>query len=93
MYGDIKKPFLLKDIPSVLLRALPAIYYFSKYFNNATPHKTKSLFKSNLMYLSNALFCLSEKWNFKELMDFSEYFCTLCIKRKIFFPQSAFVKR
>lgn len=80
MYGDIKKPFLLKDIPSVLLRSLPAIYYFSKYFNHATPYKTKTLFKTNAMFLSNALNYLSEKWNADELKHFGDTICKMSLK-------------
>ena len=80
MYGDIKKPFLLKDIPSVLLRSLPAIYYFSKYFNHSTPHKTKPLFKTNVMFLSNALNYLGEKWKSDELKEFGETICNLSLK-------------
>ena len=80
MYGDIKKPFLLKDIPSILLRSLPAIYYFSKYFDHSTPHKTKPLFKTNVMFLSNALNYLGEKWNSDELKQFGESICNLSLK-------------
>jgi hypothetical protein len=80
MYGDIKKPFLLKDIPSVLLRSLPAIYYFSKYFNHATPYKTKTLFKTNAMFLSNALNYLGEKWNADELKHFGDIICKMSLK-------------
>jgi hypothetical protein len=80
MYGDIKKPFLLKDIPSVLLRSLPAIYYFSKYFNHTTPYKTKTLFKTNAMFLSNALNYLGEKWNADELKHFSDTICKMSVK-------------
>ena len=80
MYGDIKKPFLLKDIPSVLLRSLPAVYYFSKYFNHATPYKTKTLFKTNAMFLSNALNYLGEKWNADELKHFGDTICKMSVK-------------
>ena len=80
MYGDIKKPFLLKDIPSVLLRSLPAIYYFSKYFNHSTPHKTRTLFKTNAMFLSNALNYLGEKWNADELKYFSDSISKMSLK-------------
>lgn len=80
MYGDIKKPFLLKDIPSVLLRSLPAIYYFSKYFNHAAPHKTKTLFKTNAMFLSNALNYLGERWSADELKHFSDTISKMSLK-------------
>ena len=80
MYGDIKKPFLLKDIPSVLLRSLPAIYYFCKYFDHSTPSKTKMLFKTNVMFLSNALNYLGEKWNLDELKRISDTICNLSLK-------------
>ena len=80
MYGDIKKPFLLKDIPSVLLRSLPVIYYFSKFFDHSTPQKTKPLFKTNVMFLSNALNYLGEKWNSDELKHFGESICNMSLK-------------
>lgn len=80
MYGEIKKPFLLKDIPSVLLRSLPAIYYFCKYFDHSTPCKTKMLFKTNVMFLSNALNYLGEKWKLNELRHFSDSICNMCLK-------------
>lgn len=80
MYGDIKKPFLLKDIPSVLLRSLPAIYYFSKFFDHSTPHKTKPLFKTNVMFLSNALNYLGDKWNCDQLKQFSDSICNMSLK-------------
>jgi len=77
MYEDIKKPFLLKDIPSILLRSLPSIYYYGRYFDQNSPKKTKELFKTNVMFLSKALKHLGNKCEKKEIVDLAESICNL----------------
>lgn len=71
MVEDARKPFLLRDIPSPLLRPLPVIYYFARHFKSATPKKTKDLFKTNITYLSNVLDYLAQNPELSAFRDLS----------------------
>jgi len=51
MYENIRKPGLLKDIPLLIIRALPSIYYYSKISNGTDQEKSHQLFTQNLAYL------------------------------------------
>ncbi|MFC2088709.1 hypothetical protein ACFLSX_03830, partial [Calditrichota bacterium] len=70
MYDDIKKPRLLKDVPTVFIRSLPSIYYFNKYANTTIPEQARLLFDSNIDYLSEAMILTAKQLNnnqFKEI--------------------------
>ncbi len=67
MYDDIKKPQLLKNIPMVFIRALPALYYYSRYAKNNMPEKPKQIFQSHLEYLSDALSLLKANIELSEI--------------------------
>ena len=61
MYDDIRKPNLLKNIPLVFIRALPSMYYFSKFSNSNIPDNARNLFQTNVEYLTMALRLLSKE--------------------------------
>ena len=55
MYEEIRKPKLLKDVPTSLIRALPTLYYTNKYACNDMPERISNLYNSNVLFLSQAL--------------------------------------
>jgi hypothetical protein len=63
MYEEIRKPRLLSDIPSIIIRPLPCIYYYSSYAGAHIPDHTKTLFINNVTYLSEAVKRLGKKLN------------------------------
>ena len=71
MYEEIRKPRLLSDLPSLIIRPLPCIYYYSSYAGVHIPEHTQSLFVSNVKYLSAAIKHLSEKLAVKKVTEIS----------------------
>jgi len=57
----INKPNLVKGIPTLIVRALPVPYYFSRYARDQVPAKAIALFNSYVRYLSQSLSQLSER--------------------------------
>jgi len=55
MYEEIKKPRLLKDIPTIFIRSLPVIYYFDKYAQTSIPENVDQLFKTNIDFISSVM--------------------------------------
>jgi hypothetical protein len=55
MYEEIRKPKLLKDVPTTLIRALPTLYYTNKYTHADTNERIQELYDSNVMFLNQAL--------------------------------------
>jgi len=69
MFEEIKKPKILKNVPSLLIRVLPPIYYYLQYVNQGSPKTPYPLFNSSLTYLKK---CLSEIGDKTGVADFSE---------------------
>jgi hypothetical protein len=55
MYEEIRKPKLLKDVPTSLIRALPTLYYTNKFSRDDLDERINILYNSNVVFLSNAL--------------------------------------
>jgi hypothetical protein len=55
MYEEIRKPKLLKDVPTSLIRALPTLYYTNKYSRADLSERIQNLYKSNVLFLSEGL--------------------------------------
>jgi hypothetical protein len=55
MYEEIRKPKLLKDVPTSLIRALPTLYYTNKFSGNDMTERVLELYDSNVDFLSQAL--------------------------------------
>lgn len=51
----IRKPNVVKGIPSLIVRSLPTLYYYGRYARAKIPAKAKIIFDSNIKYLSAAL--------------------------------------
>jgi hypothetical protein len=71
MYEEIRKPKLLKDIPSILIRPLPSIYYYSNYANIDIPQELHNFFVANVNYLSMAIKKLGGKLKIREFNEIS----------------------
>jgi hypothetical protein len=72
MYENIRKPALLKPIPLMWLRALPAMYYFGKYIDIDDHPRCRALFSESISYLSTVLteFKKNQKYeNISALID------------------------
>ena len=55
MYEEIRKPKLLKDVPTSLIRALPTLYYTNKYAGEKTSDRIEELYNSNVEFLAEGL--------------------------------------
>ncbi|MDW7681435.1 MAG: hypothetical protein SCK70_12790 [bacterium] len=51
----IQKPNIVKGIPSMVVRALPTLYYFGRFASAKVPPKPQTVFQSHLNYLIRAL--------------------------------------
>ena len=60
MYDQLRKPKLLKHVPMIIIRALPVIYYYSKFINSGSQHTAKMIFNEHLDYLRECLKSISE---------------------------------
>jgi hypothetical protein len=77
MYEEIRKPRLLKDVPSIIIRSLPSLYYCGKYGASAIPKKVNELFIGNSRYLSNAIYQLGNSMNDGSFLSLSSSAKTL----------------
>jgi hypothetical protein len=55
MYEEIRKPKLLKDVPTSLIRALPTLYYTNQYAETDLTDRILDLYVSNVDFLNQAL--------------------------------------
>jgi len=51
----IQKPNVVKGIPTMIIRALPTLYYFGRYADGKIPNQAKNIFDSYLKYLDKAI--------------------------------------
>lgn len=82
MYEEIRKPKLLKDVPSILIRPLPSIYYYSNYANIDIPEESHNFFVANVNYLSMAIKKLGDKIKIKKFSDISNSVTLLSARTK-----------
>ncbi len=71
MFDDIHRPKLLKSIPTLLVRALPSIYYYSEFIDQNVSDKAHQLFQTNLIFLSKAVEVFGEHLQNKEFQTLS----------------------
>ena len=55
MYENIRKPGLLRGIPLLFIRALPALYYYGKFSGKSVFPRGQKLYQQNLDYLTKAI--------------------------------------
>jgi len=68
---------------------MPSIYYFSKYFEDIAPKKTTDLFRSNAVFLANALESISVNPKLKELHKIARNVCNLkLVQQKHLFEET-----
>ena len=72
MFDDIRRPNLLKNIPLVFIRALPSMYYYSKFSNSNIPVNEKKLFTTNVDYLASAIKLLNQDLKDGEFVKLSD---------------------
>ena len=68
MYENIRKPGLLKDIPLLLIRALPALYYYGRYSINQDFPKGQKLYQENISYLNRVIAMMKGQLPYKKLI-------------------------
>jgi hypothetical protein len=66
MYEEIRKPKLLKDVPTSLIRALPTLYYTNKFATDDTTDRIQKLYDSNVVFLNQALKIIGNQLKNKE---------------------------
>ena len=69
MYEEIRKPRLLKDVPLLLIRALPSIYYYTKNFQYYAPKQINNYFITQAHFLSEALTIIGERLTNEKLSE------------------------
>ena len=67
MYENIRKPGLLKNIPILFIRALPSLYYYSKFGIKFKHDGCRQLFMQNLEYLMCAMELINKQINNEQL--------------------------
>jgi hypothetical protein len=68
MYENIRKPGLLRDIPLLFIRALPALYYHGRYAVNQDFPKGQKLYQQNINYLTRAIALMKGQLPYKKLV-------------------------
>jgi hypothetical protein len=68
MYENIRKPGLLKNIPLLLIRALPVLYYYGRYSTNQDFPKGQKLFQQNITYLNRVIAMMKGQLPYKKLI-------------------------
>ncbi len=56
----MRVPNVIKNVPILIVRAMPTLYYYGCYANESPPDQAKSRFLSYLKYFRNALVVLNE---------------------------------
>ena len=67
MYENIRKPGLLKNIPLLIIRALPSLYYYGKFGNKCNNSGCEQLYLQNLNYLKYALKLMNNQMSVNSL--------------------------
>jgi len=61
MYENIRKPGLLRSIPLLFIRALPALYYYGKFSGKSDFPRGQKLYQQNLDYLTKAVTLMNKQ--------------------------------
>jgi hypothetical protein len=69
MFEEIRKPKILKNVPSMFIRVLPPIYYYLKYLNPHSPKTAYPLYNSSLIYLKKSLLEIGENAPLPDLIE------------------------
>ncbi len=77
MYENIRKPGWLRHTPAVLIRSLPAVYYYARYVVNTAPPKVKSYYQMQIRYLEQALKALGRELALPEFENCAVQFAEL----------------
>jgi len=77
MFDQIHKPRLLKDVPLILIRAIPSIYYYVNNENGNAPEKINELFYGNLNFLSDSLSVIGRRLKISEFENIASDFKAL----------------
>ena len=72
MYEEIRKPKLLKDVPTSLIRALPTLYYTNKFATIHPTERIQDLYDSNVEFLSDGLEIISNLLKISEFNALSK---------------------
>jgi len=72
MYEEIRKPKLLKDVPTTLIRALPTLYYSNKFANPNLNERIQELYDSNVTFINQALKIIGNQLKKKEFTTLGE---------------------
>ncbi len=71
MFDQIHKPRLLKDVPLILIRSMPSIYYYVNCNNGSAHAKASELFTANIKFLSDALNAVGDRLNNSKFLEIS----------------------
>ncbi|HFE64495.1 MAG TPA: hypothetical protein ENK14_08805 [Caldithrix sp.] len=77
MYEEIRKPRLLRNMPLLLIRALPPIYYFCRFAGKEVDTRAQVVFESHLSYLAKAVELLGNALNSEEFRRVKPVFSEL----------------
>ena len=80
MFDQIQKPRLLKDVPLILIRALPSIYYYTNKENGTAPDKVNELFTGSIKFLAESLNVIGSQLKNSELEKIASDFQALKTK-------------
>jgi len=58
MYENIRKPGWLRYTPALLIRSLPAVYYYARYTTTRLPEEPENYYRMQLRYLEKSLAAL-----------------------------------
>ena len=72
MYEEIRKPKMLKDVPTSLIRALPTIYYTNKFSGPELTDRVRDLYTSNVLFLNQALKKIGHQLNNDDFTSLAE---------------------
>jgi len=77
MYENIRKPGWLRRTPSLLIRSLPAVYYYARFVINTAPPKVASYYQMQIRYLEQALKELGRELGKTEFENCADQFAGL----------------
>jgi hypothetical protein len=78
MYEDVRKPKMLKDVPLLLIRPLPSLYYFSQFAGGDIPDTISELVSANIRFIQSAQTTLGESIGVNEFSILAEQFHEFC---------------
>ena len=73
MFEELHQSRLLKDVPAVLLRTLPSIYYYSRFVETDAPERVTAIFQANIRFLESALHKIGQELEMDRFTALSSY--------------------